>query len=223
MKRWVRPRAGGCIIRSPLWLRPCKHAAGYWFCGGAMRRDHSRAHGGNPRRQRACGVPFQPRAAPAGSGVGKTLEQRGIVFHRTTPPACSRPARSAPGPAASTVSTAPSLRACFEAGVPQDFFTAPAHIPGVTGVKSDRLEDWEPPAPPPRLGRRPARKMDPRRGRRAGKAASISGGAGAKLCGDARLSGLDGTSKLSPHVRLARSLRAGSGTRRPPPPVRARV
>jgi deoxyribodipyrimidine photo-lyase len=36
----------------------------------------------------------------------------------------------------------PFSKACFEAGVPETYLPPPKNIPGITGVKSDRLADW---------------------------------------------------------------------------------
>ncbi len=74
--------------------------------------------------------------------LGATLRQRGVVFQAHGTASLFAPEQITRSGGAHNV-YGPFARACFAAGVAEDFFTAPAHIPGVMGVKSDRLEDWK--------------------------------------------------------------------------------
>ncbi|HVE21611.1 MAG TPA: deoxyribodipyrimidine photo-lyase [Acidocella sp.] len=145
---------------------------------------------------------FSPALRRRDQALEEALGRRGIVFHLHPSASLFAPGQIRTRTGGLYGVYGPFARACFETGVPQDFVAAPAHIPGVTGVKSDRLEDWG---------------LLPRHPDWAGglRESWTPGEAGAQARLQAFLAGpvqnyatardhpgLNGTSKLSPHVHF---------------------
>jgi deoxyribodipyrimidine photo-lyase len=96
----------------------------------------------------------------------------------------------------------PFSRACFEAGVPEEFFHTPGKIPGVTGIKSDKLADWQllPGKPDWAAGLRET--WQPGEAGAEKRLAAFLNGPIASYDEARNIPGIDGTSKLSPHVHF---------------------
>jgi deoxyribodipyrimidine photo-lyase len=145
---------------------------------------------------------YTPALRDADRAVDAALRARGIGFTRHLSASLFAPERIKTKTGGAYGVYTPFSRACFEAGVPEDFCPAPARIPGVAGVASDALEHWHllPQKPDWAAGLR---------------ASWTPGEAGARqrletfLAGPVRdyatardLPGIHGTSKLSAHVHF---------------------
>lgn len=145
---------------------------------------------------------FSPALCRQDEALEKTLRQRGIVFHRHPSSSLFAPGQIRTRTGGFYNVYGPFAKACVAAGVPEDFSTAPARISGVAGVASDRLEDWN------LLPRRPDWAAGLRQSWTPGEAGAHEK-LRAFLAGPVRNyaavrdhPGLNGTSKLSPHVHF---------------------
>jgi deoxyribodipyrimidine photo-lyase len=96
----------------------------------------------------------------------------------------------------------PFSRACFDAGVSEEFFNTPSKIPGVTNLKSDKLADWHllPTKPDWAAGLRET--WQPGEEGAEKRFAAFIKGPIASYDEARNIPGIDGTSKLSPHVHF---------------------
>ncbi len=162
---------------------------------------------------------FEPFWHHADRALNAALREAGIGFHRHLSTALFPPERITTKTGGLYGVYTPFSKACFAAGVPEEFYPAPERIPGVEAA-SDRLEDWEllPAKPDWAAGLR---------------AEWSPGEAGARQRLEAFLAGpvqlydrnrdvpaIAGTSKLSPHVHFGeisprhvwhRAMAAGGG------------
>jgi deoxyribodipyrimidine photo-lyase len=145
---------------------------------------------------------FTPALRRHDQAVERALRQRGIAFHQHLSASLFAPDQIRTRTGGHYSVYTPFARACFETGIPCGFLAAPARIPGVTGAKTDRLEDWG------LLPRHPDWAEGLRQSWSPGEA-----GAQARLraflAGPVQhyhatrdYPGIDGTSMLSPHVHF---------------------
>jgi deoxyribodipyrimidine photo-lyase len=145
---------------------------------------------------------FEPAMRATDKQVDAALKAAGIGFKRHLSMSLFAPEKIRNKTGGVYGVYTPFSKACFEAGISEDFVSAPARIPGVTGPSSENLADW---------GLLPTRP-DWSGGLRA---AWEPGEAGAKKLLDRFLRdsvqtydetrnfpGIPGTSRLSPHVHF---------------------
>jgi deoxyribodipyrimidine photo-lyase len=145
---------------------------------------------------------FTPALRRQDQALETALRRRGISFQQHPSASLFAPGQIRTRSGGPYGVYGPFAKACFEAGVPEDFCASPAQIPGVRGVKTDRLEDWN------LLPRHPDWAVGLRE-------SWTPGEAGARLTLQAFLAGpvqnyaatrdypgIAGTSKLSPHVHF---------------------
>ncbi len=145
---------------------------------------------------------YEPASRAADRALDTALKANGIGFHRHLATSLFPPEQIKTKTGGAYGVYSPFARACFEAGVPRAHFAAPERLEGVANVPSERLEDW---------GLLPA-KPDWAAGLRASWQPGEAGAwkrLRAFLAGpinaydEARnLPGIEGTSRLSPHVHF---------------------
>jgi len=145
---------------------------------------------------------FEPALREADRAVDAALKAHGIAFGRHLSASLFAPERIKTQTGGAYGVYTPFSKACFAAGVPQDFLPRPENIPGVEGVESDRLADWGLlPTRPDWAGGMRAVWTPGEAGAHARLEAFLAGPV--KHYDEARnLPGVHGTSMLSPHVHF---------------------
>jgi deoxyribodipyrimidine photo-lyase len=148
------------------------------------------------------GNSFTPALRRQDQALETALRQRGIVFRQYPSASLFAPGKIRTRTGGFYGVYGPFAKACFEAGVPQDFFAAPPHIPGVMGVKTDRLAAWD------LLPRHPDWAGGLRESWTPGEAGAHArlqaflAGPVQNYAATRDFPGMAGTSKLSPHVHF---------------------
>ncbi len=145
---------------------------------------------------------FAPRLRAADRAVDAALKPLNVAFHRHLSVSLFAPERILTKTGGPYGVYTPFSKACFEAGIPAEFFEPPEHIHGITGISGDDLADWKllPTTPDWTAGLRESWTPG-----EAGAAESLN----AFLAGPVQtydetrnLPGIRGTSRLSPHIRF---------------------
>jgi deoxyribodipyrimidine photo-lyase len=145
---------------------------------------------------------YEPAMRAVDRDVYETLKANGIAFHRHLSTMLFPPEQIKTKTGGVYGVYTPFSRACFEAGVSEEFFNTPAKIPGIAGVTSDKLADWGllPTKPDWAGGLKAAWEPGEE-----GAEKLLSGflkGPVAQYEEARNLPGVNGTSRLSPHVHF---------------------
>lgn len=145
---------------------------------------------------------FEPALREADRAVDAGLQKHGIGFHRHVSVSLFPPERIKTKTGGAYGVYTPFAKACFEAGVPDEFLPAPKKIPGVEGIAGEKLEDWHLlPAKPDWAGGMRETWTPGEAGAHARLKAFLAGPV--RHYDEARdLPGIHATSMLSPHVHF---------------------
>jgi deoxyribodipyrimidine photo-lyase len=144
---------------------------------------------------------FEPAGRETDRAVDAALRADGIGFHRHLSLSLFPPERIVNQAGKPYGVYTPFSKACFAAGVPEEFLAAPERLDG-PDIESERLEDWAllPRAPDWAAGMR-AEWQPGEAGARARLAAFLAGPVRNYLAAR-NVPGIVGTSKLSPHIHF---------------------
>ncbi|MDE8344788.1 MAG: deoxyribodipyrimidine photo-lyase [Acidocella sp.] len=145
---------------------------------------------------------FTPGLRAADRAVDAALKPLNIAFHRHLSVSLFAPERIVTKAGGPYGVYTPFSKACFEAGVSTEHLPAPEHIPGLTGMTGEALDDWHLlPTNPDWAGGLRASWTPGEAGAEAALARFLAGPV--QDYDEARnLPGKPGTSRLSPHVRF---------------------
>lgn len=145
---------------------------------------------------------FEPAQRAVDKSLHDTLSAQGIAFHRHLSISLFPPERIKNKTGGVYGVYTPFSRACFEAGISEEFFPAPQTIPGIANIESDHLADWALlPTKPNWAGGLKAAWQPGEAGAETLLAAFLSGPI-ATYDESRNIPGIPGTSKLSPHVHF---------------------
>jgi deoxyribodipyrimidine photo-lyase len=149
-----------------------------------------------------AGRSFEPAWRAADRDIDAALKTAGIAFKRHLSAMLFVPEKMRTQAGGYYGVYSPFARACFAAGVPDEIFAPPDHVPGVSDVDSDALADWAllPTRPDWAAGLRESWTPGEAGARR--RLDEFLAGPVHAYDEARNLPGIAGTSKLSPHVHF---------------------